>query len=502
MEIVRGKAKPIMVQGTHSDSGKSIFVTALCKIFSEDGLKVAPFKSQNMALNSYITNDGLEIGRAQGIQAEAAGVDASVHMNPILIKPSGDMKSQVVLHGKPYSDMKAAVYRQNFFETGLQAISESFKKLADEYDCIVIEGAGSPAEINLNDRELVNMRLARLVDSPVILVGDIDRGGVFASLVGTLQLLSEEDRKRVKGVIINKFRGDVTLLQPGLDWFEEYTSVPVLGVIPYIPNLEIDGEDSLSLAQYSIRGTNDEADIDIAVIAHPTFSNFTDLDPLRLEKDCNVRFVKKTSQLGNPDVIIIPGTKNSAYAMEFMKETGLDRKILSLVKKGTYIFGICGGYQLLGKELLDEYQVESDITKILGLGLLPIVTEMKQDKKTVITNGFTKCFGEEMIPLKGYEVHMGISKTTEYVPCFAFLNGEEEGCCMNNGKIIGTYLHHIFHNNEFRGVFLNQVRATIGLPSIERTLDVEVLKENEYRRLANHVRQNVDIEKIYEILHR
>lgn len=502
MTVIRGKAAPLMVQGTHSDSGKSIFVTALCRIFMEDGLSVAPFKSQNMALNSYITNDGLEIGRAQGIQAEAAGVEASVHMNPILIKPSGEMQSQVVLHGKPYQNMRAMAYRQEFYEKGLAAISESFSILANHYDCIVIEGAGSPAEINLNDRELVNMRLARLVDAPVILVGDIDRGGVFASLVGTLQLLSEEDRKRVKGVVINKFRGDVALLQSGLDWFEEYTEVPVLGVIPFLPNLEIDGEDSLILDQYGNGGTNEEADIDIAVIAHPTFSNFTDIDPLRLESDCSIRFVKKASQLGNPDLIILPGTKNTAYAMQFLNETGLTEKIKALVERGTYIFGVCGGFQMLGEELYDPLEVESEVTRMSGLQLLPVVTEMQAEKKTIVSKGYSDYLVDCTSPLEGYEVHMGHTTALRSIQHFANLNDEQEGCCDRDGKVIGTYLHNVFHNDDFRRHYLNGIRISKGLPEIDRTLHIEELKANEYKRLASHVREHVNLEKIYQLIKR
>lgn len=272
------RAVPVMIQGTHSDAGKSAIVTALCRIFVQDGFKTAPFKSQNMALNSYITVDGKEIGRAQGVQAEAARIVATTDMNPILIKPNGNVESQIVVHGRPYMNMKAGEYREEFFQQGLQVIREAYDRLSKSYERIVIEGAGSPAEINLNDRELVNMRVARIANAPVILVGDIDKGGVFASLVGTLQLLEPEDRKRVIGVIINKFRGDVALLQPGLTWFEEYTGVPVLGVVPYIENLLIEAEDSLVLHTYTSK-QDESKEMDIAVIRHPMISNFTDLDP-------------------------------------------------------------------------------------------------------------------------------------------------------------------------------------------------------------------------------
>lgn len=331
-----------MIQGTHSDAGKSMIATAFCRIFKEDGYQTAPFKSQNMALNSYITMDGKEIGRAQGIQAEAAGVEATTNMNPILIKPTRDHESQIVVHGKPLRNMFAFQYRQEFFNEGLNVITESYKELASHYDRIVIEGAGSPAEVNLNDRELVNMRVAKIAQAPVVLVGDIDKGGVFASLVGTLQLLPDEHKPRVIGVLINKFRGDLELLKPGLKWFEEYTGVPVLGVIPYMHDVEIDAEDSLSLRNYSTL-VNPLKEIDIAVISYPRISNFTDIDPLSLEEDCHVRLVTKPSQLGTPDLIVLPGSKNTIEDAQFLQESGLDLAINQVLNAtNAHVIGICG----------------------------------------------------------------------------------------------------------------------------------------------------------------
>lgn len=485
-----------MIQGTHSDAGKSIITTALCRIFSEDGLQTAPFKSQNMSLNSYITIDGKEIGRAQGIQAEAAGIDATTNMNPILIKPTRDQEAQIVVHGQPIQNLRAFEYRNDFFETGLKVIKEAYESLASHYDCVVIEGAGSPAEVNLNDREIVNMRVAQIADAPVILVGDIDRGGVFASLVGTLQLLEEADQKRVVGVIINKFRGDLTLLQPGLDWFERYTGIPVLGVVPYVENLEIDGEDSLTLHRYE--GENDKKDIDIAVLSYPRMSNFTDIDPLRLEPDCRVRFVKKPSDLHTPDVIILPGSKNTIEDLQWLRYQGFEPYIKEAEKRGTYIVGICGGYQMLGNQLFDPHHVESPNEQVEGLSYLPIETTLTTKKKTIRVTGESFLDKHKRIPLEGYEIHMGQTCYIKPVQSFAMLNGEREGCLVNH--IQGTYLHDVFHNDVFRRTFLNKIRNQKGLSSIEETINIKEKKEKEFARLASHVRESVNIDDVYRLM--
>lgn len=493
------KSLKLMIQGTHSDAGKSMLVTALCRIFREDGYRTAPFKSQNMALNSYITSDGKEIGRAQGIQAEAAGIEATTDMNPILIKPSKDMESQVVFHGKPYANMKASEYREDFFQLGLEAIRESLMKLSDKYEVIVIEGAGSPAEVNLNDRELVNMRVAAIAEAPVILIGDIDKGGVFASLVGTLQLISECDRKRIIGVIINKFRGDLSLLQPGLDWFEEYTGLPVLGVVPFLPDLEIDGEDSLVLSQYS-NGTNHDAELDVAVLSYPRLSNFTDIDPLRLEPDVNIRFVKKAVHFGNPDLIILPGTKNTAEDLLFLKQTGLFDKIRSAYEKGTQLAGICGGYQMLGEKLMDPNGVESDHQELGGLGIFPVNTTILSEKKTIRSEGYCSLKDFGRISLSGYEIHMGQTASTRKAEPFSVLSGTEEGCTARDGQVFGTYLHDVFHNDEFRWLYLNKLRQKKGLKPIERSLRFRAFKESEYDRLAAHVKGSIQMKKIYSAM--
>ncbi len=485
-----------MIQGTHSDAGKSIITTALCRIFSEDGLKTAPFKSQNMSLNSYITVDGREIGRAQGIQAEAAGIEATTNMNPILIKPTRDQEAQIVVHGEPIQNMQAFQYRQDFFETGLRVVKEAYNSLASEYDCIVLEGAGSPAEVNLNDREMVNMRVARIADAPVILVGDIDKGGVFASLVGTLQLLKEADRARVVGVIINKFRGDLSLLQPGLDWFETYTGIPVLGVVPYLENLEIDGEDSLSLQKYE--GEKEENELDIAVLSYPRISNFTDIDPLRLEWDCRVRFVRKPSDLQTPDILILPGSKNTIEDLQWLRQQGFEPYIKEAQKRGAFIVGICGGYQMLGQHLFDPHYVESPNEQVEGLAYLPIETTLTKKKKTIRVTGESFLNAENMIPLEGYEIHMGETCYTESVQPFAVLNGEQEGCLVKN--ILGTYLHDVFHNDVFRRTYLNRIRNQKGLSSIEETMNIKEEKEKQFVRLSSHIRSTVNINQLYDVM--
>jgi len=492
------KAIPLMIQGTHSDAGKSAIVTALCRIFVQDGYKTAPFKSQNMALNSYITADGKEIGRAQGVQAEAAGIVATTDMNPILIKPTGNYQSQIVVHGKPYKNMKAGEYREDFFQQGLTLIRESYQKLASGYERIVIEGAGSPAEINLNDRELVNMRVARITNAPVILVGDIEKGGVFASLVGTLQLLEPEDRKRVIGVIINKFRGDVSLLEPGLTWFEDYTGVPVLGVVPYIDDLLIEAEDSIVLNSYSSKFDGSK-ELDIVVIRHPMISNFTDMDPFFEEEDCQVRYVKRVEEVGQPDLLILPGSKNTIEDMMYLHKSGLANKILDLAQKDTMIVGICGGYQMLGASINDRYQVESSYTTVEGLGLIPMKTVMRQHKTTITSEGMAS-FGDKHIPVTGYEIHMGESSFTENCHHFITLSDRKEGTISQDRRLMGTYFHGIFHNDGFRETVLNDIRLKKGLAPIHNRASFAQKREKGFDLLAQVVREHIQLEKIYELI--
>ncbi|PMC35962.1 cobyric acid synthase CobQ [Bacillus sp. UMB0899] len=491
------KAVPLMIQGTHSDAGKSAIVTALCRIFMQDGFRTAPFKSQNMALNSYITVDGKEIGRAQGVQAEAARISATTDMNPILIKPTGAYQSQIVVHGKPYKNMKAGEYRQDFFQQGLTLIQDAYERLSSSYDRIVIEGAGSPAEINLNDRELVNMRVARIANAPVLLVGDIEKGGVFASLVGTLQLLDPVDRNRVIGVIINKFRGDVSLLEPGLKWFEEYTGVPVLGVVPFIDHLIIEAEDSVVLTNYSSK-PDDSKDIDIAVIRHPFISNFTDIDPFFEEHDCHVRFVNHAAELGNPDLLILPGSKNTIEDMLYLHSSGLANKILDLAQRETMIIGICGGYQMLGNTIEDEHKIESPHVKTNGLGVVPMKTIITEEKKTVQSEGIAR-FGENELPVKGYEIHMGESYFDKTCEPFIHMANSQDGVITENKKLIGTYFHGIFHNDALREVVLNEIRIKKGLEPILNRASFAQIKEEGFDLLASEVRKHIKLDQIYQL---
>lgn len=487
-----------MFQGTHSDAGKSVIVTAFCRMFAQDGWKTAPFKSQNMSLNSYVTPDGKEIGRAQGIQAEAAGVAARVEMNPILIKPSRDHESQIVVLGKPYANMQAFAYRNEFFDQGLAVIRQSLETLMNEYDRLVIEGAGSPAEVNLNDRELVNMRIARLANAPVVLIGDIERGGVFASLVGTLSLLEPEDRKRVIGVIINKFRGDVSLLKPGLDWFEQHTGVPVLGVVPYLPDLTIDAEDSLSLERFASSVGGEKA-IDIAVIRYPKIANFTDIDPLLAEPDCRVRLVTHAGELGEPDVIVLPGSKNTIEDLIYMKKRGLASRIVSLVNEGkARVVGLCGGYQMLGAVIRDPYGVETPLLEVKGLGLLPMETTLERTKITIRSEGVLT-WGGERFAVQGYEIHMGRSAPLSgYAPLIE-ADGRHEGAKHSDERVLGTYMHDLFHNDAFRTAFLNAIRREKGAP-LHGAVSFHTRKEAMFDRLAAHVREHVDVGRIEQMM--
>ncbi|MBZ5749993.1 cobyric acid synthase [Metabacillus rhizolycopersici] len=492
-----GNALPIMFQGTHSDAGKSVIVTAFCRIFAQDGFKTTPFKSQNMALNSYITIDGKEIGRAQGVQAEAAQIQATTHMNPILIKPNRENESQIVVHGKPYKNMEAGAYRKDFFQTGLKLIEDSLTHLTNTYERIVIEGAGSPAEINLNDRELVNMRVAKMANAPVVLIGDIEKGGVFASLVGTLQLLDREDCDRVIGVIINKFRGDIRLLEPGLKWFEENTGKRVLGVIPYIPHLNIDAEDSVILNKYT-SALNDEKELDIAVIQYPKISNFTDVDPFFHEPDCHVRFITRAKQLKQPDIVILPGSKNTLEDLMYLKDSGIAQKLTELQGKGlSHIFGICGGYQMLGSEIHDPYAIESPHLSLNGLSLLPLKTTITKEKTTKLSEGELQ-FGSQQFHVKGYEIHMGETFMDGESSPLIQLEDRNDGYKNSNEEVMGTYFHGIFHNDAFREALLNHIRKRKGLSPIYNRISFNKLREEAFDRLADHIREHVDLDVIQQ----
>ncbi|MGL4730009.1 MAG: cobyric acid synthase, partial [Clostridium sp.] len=433
----------IMVQGTASSVGKSILVTALCRILTQDGYKVCPYKAQNMSLNSYITLDGKEMGRAQVLQAYACGLEPEAYMNPILLKPTSDKKCQIIVNGEVYGNSTAMEYH-NLKLKFRDMLKEQFEELEKEFDVIVMEGAGSPAEINLRDRDIVNMGMAELVDAPVLLVGDIDKGGVFASLLGTLMLLEENERKRVKGTIINKFRGDVDILKPGIDMLEDICKKDCLGVVPHF-KLALEDEDGAVELNKDI--TNK---IDIAVIRLPRVSNFTDIDALKIEEDVSVRFITSVEEFKNPDLLIIPGTKNTIEDLNALKESGLFEKIKDYSKNGEVI-GICGGYQMLGKKINDPQRVESENLETEGLGLLDIETTFEDKKVTTRVEG--KVINKDLFESKrdeinvyGYEIHMGISKLGEDAkPLFRIIKENTKECDHIDGvinkerNVIGTY---------------------------------------------------------------
>ena len=477
-------AKVIMVQGTMSNAGKSIITAGLLRVFAQDGYKVAPFKSQNMALNSFITKDGLEMGRAQVVQAEAAGVEPDVLMNPILLKPNSDTGSQVIVMGKPIGNMKAKEYFK-YKKQLIPTIKEAYNKLAEKYDIIVIEGAGSPAEINLKSDDIVNMGMAEMVDAPVILVGDIDRGGVFAQLYGTVELLPYNEKKRIKGIVINKFRGDKAILENGITMLEKKCHTPVVGVVPY-GNIDIDDEDSLStrLENKTVGA------IDIAVIRLPKLSNFTDFSPL---EQYGMRYVSSVKELGKPDLIVLGGTKNTIADMKWLNETGLKSAIQKLAENGTDIFGICGGYQLMGEKITDNEGVENGIDTIEGLGLLPVETDFYMEKTTRQITGVA--YNGKKIT--GYEIHQGQS-VVKGGQAFSEIEGRKEGCVLNN--CVGTYVHGVFDETGFRESYIKKIFDKKGISFDVKTIDIEEYKNSQYDKLADLIRENMDMDKIYEIL--
>ncbi|CAH2211834.1 cobyric acid synthase [Tepidibacter aestuarii] len=503
--------KSIMLQGTASNVGKSLLTAAFCRIFKQDGLSVAPFKSQNMALNSFITKDGDEMGRAQVFQAEAAGLEPDVRMNPVLLKPTTDKKSQVIINGKVYDNMDAVTYHK--FKPQLSnMIKDIYDQLENKHDVVVLEGAGSPAEINLRENDIVNMGMAELSDSPVIIIGDIDRGGVFASLAGTMLLLTEEERKRVKGVIINKFRGDVEILKPGIKMIEDIIKVPVLGVIPY-SNLKIEDEDSLT-DRFRNKKSKESGEINIEVLYLPHVSNFTDLNVFETQEDVNLRYVMKGESIGDPDILIIPGSKNTIEDLIYLRESGLEREIKDLHKKGKLIFGICGGYQILGKKLYDPDGIECGIKEIDGIGLLDIETTFEGEKITtqveaVVQNNVRGLLSSlEGMKVEGYEIHMGRSvvgkESRSLNKMIKRMNqniDELEGAINLQGNVAGSYIHGIFDNINFTRGLLNNIRKDRGLDEIQSEVkSFKEFKEKEYDKLANIVRSNLDMDKIYSIL--
>lgn len=491
-------AKVIMIQGTMSGAGKSLICAGLLRIFKQDGYKVAPFKSQNMALNSYITNEGLEIGRAQAMQAEAASIEPSVNMNPILLKPVTNMGSQVIVLGKPIGNMKAAEYYKYKIKLA-EKVKTAFNNLANTVDIIVIEGAGSPAELNLKANDFVNMGMAEMAKSPVILVGDIDRGGVFAQLYGTVMLLDDKEKDYIKGLLVNKFRGDIGLFEDGIKIIEEKTKKDVLGVMPMI-DVDIDDEDSFS---HRLTSEFAKSKIDIAVIYLDKISNFSDFTALSAIEGVTVRYVKKVDELEKPDMIIIPGTKNTISDLKKIRESGIETKIKQLASEGTLVIGICGGYQMLGKSILDEDNVECG-GSIEGMDLLPVITSFRNTKNTKKQEGIINIASGifenlDGYKVSGYEIHMGESKLVEdAVPFITFMDNEQDGCI--NGNIMGTYLHGFFDETDIREGIIGILCKKKGIEKLDSIYDYRAYREKQYDILADELRKNIDMKKIYKIL--
>ncbi|WP_432699878.1 cobyric acid synthase [Kluyvera cryocrescens] len=495
----------IMLQGTASDVGKSMLVAGLCRIFYQDGLRTAPFKSQNMALNSGITPDGKEMGRAQIFQAEAAGISPDVRMNPILLKPTSDRKAQIVLMGEVATNMDAVSYH-DYKPRLREQILEVYQSLAQEYDVLVLEGAGSPAEINLRDRDIVNMGMAEMAQCPVILVADIDRGGVFASIYGTLALLHDHERARVKGVVINKFRGDVALLYSGIEQIEALTGVPVLGVMPWL-EVDLEDEDGVALQKGKYRGAS-QREIDIAVVQLPHISNFTDFNALAAQPDVRVRYVRHADDLAGADMIILPGSKNTLGDLLWLQDNAFAHGILQAQRQGVPVLGICGGYQMLGDTLIDE--VESGLGTLPGLGLLNTVTRFAPHKTTTQATGTLADALPEWLAaasgmaLRGYEIHMGETTLLDGVRPLMQLckNGQytADGAVSDNGQVFGTYLHGLFDSDAFTRALVNGLRERKGLTALDSDFHYAHYKAQQFDILAESMRQHIDIEKIYSIM--
>ena len=482
------RAKRIMVQGTMSGAGKSLLCAALCRIFAQDGYRVAPFKSQNMALNSFVTRDGLEMGRAQVVQAQAAGIEPDVRMNPILLKPSSDTGSQVIVGGEVRGQMSAADY----FKMKRQLIPDilaAFNSLSENVDIVVIEGAGSPAEINLKADDIVNMGLAKLVDAPVLLAGDIDRGGVFAQLYGTVALLEQEERARIAGLVINKFRGDVEILRPGLAMLEEKTGLPYLHV-------EIEDEDSLSERLNANRAVKP---LDAAVIRLPHISNFTDFMPLEQHELLGVRYVQQARELGRPDLVILPGTKNTMEDLLWLRQNGLEAAVLKLAHAGTPILGVCGGYQMLGQTLDDPQGTESGRPMALsGMGLLPTRTVFDAQKRRMQVRAAAQgeLFGRAR--LTGYEIHNGRTEVGG-APFCMLEDGTPEGCV--NRNVFGTYLHGLFDSGELTGALVRMLCARKGIsPTQTQLMSMADYRQQQFDLLADGVRQALDMGAVYRAI--
>jgi adenosylcobyric acid synthase len=509
MNGLRQKAKGLAVLGTGSDVGKSLVAAGICRLLFRVGVRVAPFKAQNMSLNSFVTPDGGEMGRAQVLQAQACGLAPHVDMNPILLKPEADAKSQVIVHGKVWRSQEA----KDYFSGTIQLsgfVKESYQRLANQYDVILIEGAGSAAEMNLRDRDIVNWPVVEMADAAVILVADIDRGGVFAQVIGTMDLLAPEERQRVIGVVINKFRGDLSLFDDGIKIIEERTGVPVLGVVSYLRNLELDQEDSVDIERFRMTPFGAET-VNVAIVLLPHMSNFTDFNQLAAETDVALRYVASTQELHGADVIILPGSKTTLADLEYLRQTGFEEALNRHVAGGGEIVGVCGGFQMLGNELTDPQHVETG-GSANGIGLLDVKTELISHKTTIQVHAHsqTELLGSECL-VEGYEIHMGITtRGTTVFPCFQILPDEiqasseerekrKDGAMREDGLVWGTYIHGVFDQPDFRRQWLNRVRARKNLLALEVEISQAVSSRlsQALDRWADHVEANIDVRPIF-----
>ncbi|OGP24702.1 MAG: cobyric acid synthase CobQ [Deltaproteobacteria bacterium GWB2_55_19] len=490
------KCRPIMIQSTCSHAGKSVLTAALLRLLRDRGFRAAPFKAQNMALNSAVTRSGHEIGRAQAFQAEAAGIEATFDMNPILLKPTGDAVSQVIIHGKVFGSMSAREYH-SFKKEAKRFVVESYERLSAEYEVIVIEGAGSPAEVNLRENDIANMGVAEMFDAPVILAGDIDRGGVFAHLVGTLELLSQAERERVKGFIINKFRGDIGLLKPGLEFLEARTKKSVLGVVPYFKEMLLPDEDGVALDSNEPAGVYA---VTIAVIRLPRISNFTDFDPFRAE-GVNLRYIESPAEIEGADAVIIPGTKNTISDLKWLKDRGFGEALRSFRERGCVIFGVCGGFQMLGREVNDPFHIESSKASEAGLAFLDCATTILEHKKTFNVRASLD-FDGKRFDASGYEIHMGETKG-RLKPFSRISERNGEGVEVLDGgvegAVFGTYIHGIFDNDAFRLSFLDMLHGKKGLSARAET-SFAAKREDALTKWGALVDASVDIDAIMKIM--
>ena len=495
------RGKSIMLQGTGSSVGKSMLCAALCRIFREDGLRVAPFKSQNMALNSFATKEGLEMGRAQVVQAQAAGVEPSVEMNPILLKPTSDRKSQVVCLGKPIGNMDAVEYHR--YKPNLRdLVKRTYDSLESKYDAVVIEGAGSPAEINLKEGDLVNMWMAEAADAPVLLVGDIDRGGVFAALYGTVMLLEPSERARIRGMIVNKFRGDVSILEPGLRMIEAKLGIPVIGVVPWC-DADIEDEDSVSERLTSVSGSGE---ITVTVVRLKHLSNYTDFQALSLHPGVTLKYALRPDDLTGADVVILPGTKNTIDDLIDLRNRDMVAPIVRHARGGGLLIGVCGGYQMLGQLLRDPRGVESAAPEVAGLGLLDMEVTFEPEKRTVQAEGEITGAVDWLAPLsgtriEGYEIHSGVNAFGE--GCRFWM--EPQGACNAAGNVLGTYLHGLFDDGALADALVRRARALKGLPEAPASAEQAAVRMAAYREeqfdiLAKTVRESLDMDRVYEIM--